>query len=258
MEIQDLFPDPSDVVMTSKDRKKVSVLIVDSDIAVRRTMRASLLSLGYNNIQDVPDHSFALQHLEEHPYSHIIFEAKNTRMPAREFLISALELDDSIVAIPSSYQPTVDDVFDLLILGARGYIVKPFTSGALDESIAMSSKGEPLSDAILYANSRNEALAALILDALNKLALIMKQSRKFKTAQRELPLKQATFRRVVDIGRTFAKGGPFALREAIVEFCLEQSENPTPKVGHLKRKSRIKEKTLRKDPGRAEPSTTGF
>ncbi|MDC0358376.1 hypothetical protein OAO01_06120 [Oligoflexia bacterium] len=258
MEFEDLFPDASAVVMTAQDRKKVSILIVDSDASVRRTMRASLLSLGYSRIQDVPDHSHALQHLEEQMYSHIIFEAKNTRMPAREFLISAFELDDSIVAIPSSYQPTLDDVFDLIILGAKGYIVKPFTSGALDDAIGMSTKGEPLSDAILYAKSRNEALAALILDALNKLALIKKQSRKFKTAKRELPMKEATFKRVVDLGKTFAKGGPFALREAIVEFCLEQCENPAPKVGHFKQRTKRTDKRLRKDPDRANSGAFGL
>lgn len=251
MDLSELFPDGKNLVMTSKERKQVAVLVVDSDIAVRRTMRASLLSLGYSNIQDVPDHSLALQLLEEQHFTHVIFEAKNIKLSAREFLVGMLEIDESIIAIPSSYQPTVDDVFDLLIMGAKGYIVKPFTSGALDEAIIMSTKGEQLSDAILYAKSRNEALAALILNALSRLALLKKQARRFKTAERELPMKEATLRRVVDLGKTFAKGGPIALRDAIVKFCIEQCENPTPKIGHLKKRPKRNTSGLKREPGRA-------
>lgn len=249
-ELQKIFANSKGVVMTSKERKNACILIVDGDTSVRHTMRQSLLSLGYNTIFDAPDPALALQKLEEAdpPFTHVIFESKNTRMPGRDFLISVLEVDKDIIVIPSAYDPTVDDVFDLLIVGARGYICKPFTTGGIDESIAIASKGEPLSDALSYARSRNEALASVILSSLNKLALIMKQAKKFKTARRELPSRQASFRRAVDLGMTFAKGGPPALRDTLIRLCLQRCESPAAKIGRVRTRTEDKKRALLKDP----------
>ncbi|MEZ4753608.1 MAG: hypothetical protein R3A13_04765 [Bdellovibrionota bacterium] len=57
----------------------------------------------------------------------------------------------------------------------------------MNESILMATKGEPISDAILYAKTRNEALASLIMTSLDRLAIIMRQAETFDTAKREVP-----------------------------------------------------------------------
>ena len=257
-ELGRIFKKSKGAVMNSKERRESHILIVDQDASVRHTMRQSLLSLGFACIADVGDHSLGLQKLEESekPFTHIIFDARSTKMPAKDFLLGAMQLDEKVVAIPSSYEPTIDDVFDLLIAGARGYICKPFTSEALDETIVTATNGDPLSDALQYARTRNEALASVILSSLSKLAMIMRQARKFQTARREVPMKQAAFRRAIDIGHTFAKGGSSGLREAIIKLALERADKgPSKRVGRFrKRAAEKKEKReLLKDPKPAQP-----
>lgn len=234
--------------MSSAERKKSTVLVVDSEAQVRHTLRQSLASTGFEHVSDAPDHAYALQKLEERPFTHVIFEAKRTRIHPKEFLRRAFELDDSIIAIPSSYEPTVDDVFDLLVIGARGYLVKPFTADTLDTAMLMASKGEPISEAVLYAKDRNEALASLILSSLDKLSVITRQATQFETARRELPGRLLGFKRSVDIGLTFALGGPDALQEALVELCLDRSSGPATRLGrfrkHLEEKKGVSREPL--------------
>jgi len=231
--------EPGDMSML--ERKNASVLIVDSDGTIRNNLRQGLVSIGFGTIIDAPNHSVALKKIEQRAFTHVIFESKQTNMPPRDFLLSALECDSALIGIPASYEPTIDEVFDLLVAGARGYIVKPFTTGTLDESIVMATKGDPISDCILRASDRNEALASLVITTLDRLALVMRQAQQFETARREVPKKAMTFRRTIDIGRTFSKGGPLKLTEIIAAMCIEHSSGPTTRLsGNVKKRSDAK------------------
>jgi two-component system chemotaxis response regulator CheY len=221
---------------TDAERKNASILVIEPEASLRNSLRQMLIRLGYGTVSDASDHIQALKKFEERRFSHVIFEAKKTSMPTTDFLTKIIELDSSVITIPASWEPNVDDVFGLLIIGARGFIVKPFTEESVDESIIMASKGEPISDAILYAKDRNEALASLIMTQLDKLATTLRQSQHFETARREIPRRTAGLRRTMDIGRTFARGGPDKLLESLVEFCLERSDGPATRLGRLRKR----------------------
>lgn len=205
--------------MTARERDSAAILIVDSENAVRAALRQSLTLLDFGNITDASDHLSALQKFEERRYSHVIFEAKRSGIPPRDFLLQLLKLDHSVIAIPTSYEPTVDDVFDLLMAGARGYLVKPFNTETVDDAIVMSTKGEPISESILCAENRNEALASLVMNTLNKLAMIIRQAETFETARMELPRRHIIFRRAMEIARTFAQNGETGLLDAMIELA---------------------------------------
>jgi DNA-binding NarL/FixJ family response regulator len=191
-------------------------------------MRQALVSLGYEDITDAADHAVALDKLEERSFTHIIFDTKDLKIPAKDFLATVLNKSINIIAIPASLNPTVDEVFELLIGGARGYIAKPCTSGGLEEAIVWATKGESISGAVVKATSRNEALAMLVLSTLSKLALVMRQAREFETAKREVPRKWAILNRAIEIARTFAKGGDAQLRIAIVNAAIKSAESKGP------------------------------
>ena len=193
--------------MTDLERKRASVLLVEPDNTVKQNMRRTLIELGFGHVSDAADHVQAFRKLAERNFSHLIFEAKKTTMPALEFLIKVLEIDRDAIMIASSWEPNIDDVFNLLIHGARGYLVKPFTHNSLDDAVVMATKGEPISESILYAKDRNEALASLIMTALDKLAVALRQAQQFETAEREIPRRKLSLERAIDIGRTFAEGG---------------------------------------------------
>lgn len=234
------FSRPTLPKLTDLERKNASILIVEPDPAIKNSLRQVISALGFAGISDAADALTALQKFEQRKFTHIIFDAKKTNMSGREFLIKVLDFDENIIAIPSSYEPSVDDLFDLLIVGAKGYLVKPFTESSVDESIVMATKGEPISDAILYARDRNEALVSLIMTAIDKLATIMRQASQFETAKRELPKAHLAFKRALEIGKTFAKGGENQLLEAIVEFCIDRSNGPASKLGRARKRLAIR------------------
>ena len=131
--------------MSTTERARATILVVDPDANDRNNLRQAFKTLGYGGFTDVPGHLQAIERLQQRPYSHIIFDAKKTNMPPKEFLQKVLEMDGRMVCIPSSYQPNVDDVFDLLVMGARGYLVKPFTADTVEHAIVNATKGEPSS-----------------------------------------------------------------------------------------------------------------
>lgn len=236
-------PSPKGLHTTAPDfsdaeRRLVSILIVEPQKGLRQHLRQILRNLGFANMAEAPDHATALTKLEQRGFTHVIFEAKRSNMPAAEFLSKALDLDERLITIPSSSSPSIDDVFGLLTAGARGYIVKPFNEEAVDDSITMATKGEPISECILHAKDRNEALASLMLTSLDKVATVLRQSNEFETARRELPQRLAVFRRSTDIARTFANGGDAELVEAIARFCEERSNGPATRLGRVREKLR--------------------
>ncbi|MCI5065911.1 response regulator [bacterium] len=246
MSFEKSFERTRTLTLSSKERQAITILIVEPEASLRQNLRQSLLGLGYGGVSDASDHAQALQKIEDRNFTHLIFDAKISKISPLEFITRALDLDPKMTALASSYEPTVDDVFDLLIAGAKGYLVKPLTAEALDETIVMSTKGEPISDAVLNAKNRNEALAALVLSALDNLATILRQSQHFQTAKREIPQKSIAFRRAIDLGRTFAKGGPMMLREALIELSLARGEGPATRLGRFRKRQEMRKKAKEK------------
>lgn len=232
--------------MTESERREVSILLIDADAGTRASMRQVLVGLNFGQVTDAPDHNQALTKLQDRRITHVIFDAKKSTMSAKDFLLKLLEMDDKLVTIPSSFEPSVDDVFDLLCVGARGFLVKPFNSSSLDDAIIMATKGDRLSEAILFAKDRNEALASLIFTAFDKLAVIRRQARQFETAKREIPRAEMNLRRAVDIAKTFAKGGDDPLLGAMVEFCLDRASGPATKLGRFRKRLEARKSHLQK------------
>jgi len=228
--------DDAPVAMTPAERSKSSVLIVESDGNDRQNMRTALKTLGYGQFTDAPNHAMALERMSDRVFTHVIFEAKKSNMTSSEFLHKILESMPAAVCIPSSYEPNVDDVFDLLIMGAKGYLCKPFTMDTLECAIVNATKGEPMSPAVLQAKDRNEALVAIMMTSLDKMATIMRQAVQFETARREIPRANATFRQSAELAKTFAKGGNAGLMEAMEKFCIERSKGPATRLGRLRQR----------------------
>ena len=237
--------------LTTQDRKNCTILVVEPDANIRHSMRQSILSLGFPNVYDASDHAIALRRLEERRFTHIVFDAKNSVIPARDFMRSAQELEKNAIYIPTSYDPSVDDVFSLLTFGARGYIVKPFTSEAIDQVFTVATKGEPLCPAILHTSDRNEALAALVMHALDKLATARRQAKRFATAKHEIPLREQALKRAVELGKTFARGGAYGFFEAVVKHSIERGEGKHQSEVHVPK--RRPKRSMRNDPKRTLP-----
>ncbi|RMG42757.1 MAG: response regulator [Candidatus Dadabacteria bacterium] len=234
--------DAPNLSMTPAERARTNVLIVESDSSDRNRMKSAIRQLGFGSVTDSPNHLQAIEKIGERPITHVIFEAKKTNMPAKEFLKKILEADPKLCCIPSSYEPNVDDVFDMLVMGAKGYLVKPFTVDTVESAVINSTKGEPISELVLKAKDRNEALVAIMMSSLDKAATVLRQAYKFDTAKRELPRAMAGFRRSAELAHTFAKGGDEELIAAMERFCIERSKGPATRLGRLRKRLKNKNK----------------
>jgi len=222
--------------LSAKEKALATVLIVETDARERENMRSALRSCGFGGYTDANSHLAAFEKMQERRITHIIFDAKKTNMPPTEFVSKALEYDENVVLIPSSTDPNLDDVFNLLVLGARGYLCKPFTADSVEAAITNATKGEPIAESVKMAKDRNEALVAIMMGGLDRIATVLRQATKFDTAKREIPRKMQAFRGSTELARTFAKGGDDALVEAIEKFCIERSNGPATRLGRLRKK----------------------
>ena len=107
--------------MSFDERNKASVLVIEPDTNVRNRFREVLNGIDFTNQYLANDHVSGLKILESRNFTHIIFPAADTNMPASDFLRTVMDFDPNTVALPTSNDPNVDDVFELLQLGARGY-----------------------------------------------------------------------------------------------------------------------------------------
>ena len=228
----------SDRVLTMGpvERSRACIMIVDPDSGERANMRNCLRNFGFFNISDVQNHMAVFEKMEQRKFTHVIFDARPTNMPVDEFVKKVMTISPQSILIPSSYEPDVDDVFDLLILGARGYLVKPYTADSLDGTIVNATKGEPIADVVLNAKERNEALVAILMMSLDVLASVIKQSQKFETAQREIPKAVESLKRSSELMRTFAKGGADGYFESIEKFCIERCQGAATRLGRLRKR----------------------
>ncbi len=233
----------SELNLSVSERQASCVLCIEPDSLERNNFRSALKTLGYGGVSDCANHLSAFEKIEQRHFTHIIFSARDTNMPVKEFVSKILESKPEMICIPSSSQPNVDDVFDLLILGAKGYLCKPFTIDTLDDAIVNATKGEPISDAVLNARDRNSALVAIMMQTLDKAATTLRQAQQFETARREVPRNIMGFRRAADLAHTFAKDGHDGLLVALEEFCIERSKGPATRLGRLRKRL----KTERKD-----------
>jgi hypothetical protein len=124
----------------------------------------------------------------------------------------------------------------MLLLGARGYIVKPFAAEAVEEAMLLATKGEPIPRAVLNAVDRNQALSAFVMTSLDRLATVSRQARQFESARMNIPKAERSFRRAIDLACTFAEGGEVGLLEALIEFALERADGPATKLGRLRKR----------------------
>ena len=222
--------------MTDAERATSSILVVEPDPADRSLLRTTLKDLGFNSIAEAQNHLSSLEKFEGRKFTHLIFDARKGNYPMKDWFAQILEIAPNIIAIPASANPKVDDVFELLIMGAKGYLVKPFTTDTLDLSVVMATKGEPIPDCVKQARDRNEALVAIIMSSLDRLATVHRQAKTFETAQRELPRAEAAFRRASDLALTFAKGGEDGLMRALERFCVDKSRGPATRLGRLRKR----------------------
>ncbi|MGI6680654.1 MAG: response regulator [Bdellovibrionota bacterium] len=226
----------TELKITNQEKTNATILIVEQDAAERNNLKHALQTIGFFNISDSPNHLASLEKIEQRHFTHVFFNIKETNMPIEAFMKKLLELENNVIAIACSSEPEIDRVFDMLINGARGFLVKPFTIEGVDNSITTATKGEPINSFVLQANDRNEALAAIMMASTDNMASILRQSKQFETAKYEIPKYLANLNSAVNLAHTFVKGSDEELLNVLTRLCIERSKGPSTRLGRLRKK----------------------
>jgi CheY-like chemotaxis protein len=237
--------------MTPAERCRATILLVEPNTADRSHLKACLRSLGFVTIVECPSQNAALDVLGGRRYSHILFDAIKGTMSPDVFVSRARDINgDDTVIIATSHEPQLDDVIGLVTKGARGYLRKPFSVDLLEEAVELATKGDPIHEAVLNAEDRNEALLSVVVATMDKAADIAKQAKRYHTASRELPSALQALRRSVYFARTFAKGGEEGYFDALVACFSTCADEPSSRLGKVRQRlNRRRSKNREKDKG---------
>lgn len=122
--------DSQEFLLSDVERKRIPILVVDADNNNRQIFKKQLRGFGFSTISDAANHH-GLEKFNDRRFTHVIFDARATTMSAREFVVKVLQFAPELVLIPTSYEPDIDNVFELILAGSKGPLRKPFTAHAL-------------------------------------------------------------------------------------------------------------------------------
>jgi len=222
--------------MSPKERKAIEILVCEDKVNERNCMKMALRGLGYGQVTDASSLSQGLKRLDGRVFTHIIFQARKSDITAAEFLSSALAKTADTIFLASSLEPTIDNVFSLLIAGARGYLVCPYNIASLDQAFIQATKGDPMPPELLMAKDRNEALVAITMSNLDRVATTHRQALKFESVKKLVPPDMAKLRVSAEMAKVFCEGGFDGFCASLEKFSEKRSNAPSTKLGRLRKR----------------------
>jgi DNA-binding NtrC family response regulator len=230
------------ISLSQKEKASFTILLVEPDAEDAEQLRGLFRELGYTAVTYARDHGSAYKLLEERNFSHVVFSARSTNVPVESFVRKLLADKEDAILIPSSYDPNLDNVFELLRMGCRGFLVLPPDQEDLESAMGVATKGEAMSKKILHAVDRNQAFSALMSATLDKLAQVQRDAEKYDVARKELPLVLAHFQTCVKLGKTFAEGGEEELQQKMFQFMEKIGNGSATRLGRARKRLADKRK----------------
>ena len=228
--------------LSIEERKACRVLLVNSNESDRSEISDMLLALGYGDVSPAEDYKSALKKLSDRSFTHAIFETMTGEIDSHDFLAELIRSEPDIVAIPSSLDLDADLLFELLIVGARGYLLLPADSDSLQSCIELASKGEPIPESILKAEDRNKPLVTIMVNQLDELAEAIKQENLTSSGHTIVQKLMSSFRDSANMAQTFKSGGLDKFLETLEKHCLEMSKSPATRLGRIRNRLRKRRK----------------
>ncbi|MCI5066689.1 response regulator [bacterium] len=223
--------------LSFRERQAISVLVVEPEAHLRQVIRNALQSLGYGATSCVSEYSVALDRIESGEYTHLLYEVRGRKEEdVFYFLERAFELNGDLVAIALSENPQVDEIFEHLRRGTRGFLSKPLTSDMVEESMLQATLSSPFSQVILQSNNRDEAFCALLAASVNKAALAKQQELQRKIGAEDALQFLQELEDAVELVHTFRTLGESDFLGLLVDFFIRLSEQPETRLGSLRKR----------------------
>jgi len=115
----------------------MKILIVDDFSTMRRIIKNLLRDLGFNNVDEADDGNTALPMLQSVKFDFLITDWNMPGMTGIE-LLKSVRADGKLAQLPVlmvTAEAKREQIIEAAQAGVNGYVVKPFTAGALKEKI---------------------------------------------------------------------------------------------------------------------------
>ena len=226
----------TDKVFSDQERAKVHLLVVEPDSETREQLLDFARKLSYGKASEADDHATALKMMDERNFTHLLFSCETTNLTVTDFLPQALRIEPEIIALPSGEELDTDEIYELLIHGARGFLMKPFSKESFDEALAVATHVEPLPEHVLQNKDRNEVLVAMMATSLDTIAEMLKEGKENIIPPSELSRNMSSFRQHADLAKMFSSGGEDALLETLEQVLIKRSAGPATRLGKVRKR----------------------
>jgi DNA-binding NarL/FixJ family response regulator len=199
-------------------------------------LRGSFQKLNIPHVSVCKTHRSAFERLPLSYFSHVLFEAKATDMPVKEFVEKLLKLDIDTRLIVLTEDPQIDDVFSLLQSGAHAFLIPPVGAEVLDEVLFDLASGPPISDMIKDLADSKAFLSRAVLNNLRRLTAAQSAARYGRPGADDLPQRVAALRGAVETGKMFCPEGLDGLRDQVVEDLVDYAKRASTRLRKLRSK----------------------
>jgi two-component system chemotaxis response regulator CheY len=133
------------------NKSDIKILIVDDVSELRAFLTGCLKQLGFTNVSQAKDGINAMQQLKKTPRNIVFLDIEMPKQNGIETLKEIHELNPDTFVIMLSCHSSLENVKEAISSGASGFIVKPFSSDKVKESLLHFTKN--------YVKKRREEVA---------------------------------------------------------------------------------------------------
>jgi two-component system, chemotaxis family, chemotaxis protein CheY len=121
------------------------IFLIDHVEATRSSMRVQLAKTAYRVVGEAGNLVSALQKLAATPADIVVLDLELSDGNGLDAIPCILELKPNMIIVAASIRNDADSVESALRRRAHGYLIKPFTVGALQSAIVRASRRAGLS-----------------------------------------------------------------------------------------------------------------
>ncbi|MEX2493331.1 MAG: response regulator [Nitrospirales bacterium] len=121
----------------AKLNRSLKVLVADDMMSMRNIVKRALLDIGYKDIHDAVNGEEALEKLKSGGFGLVLLDWNMPIMSGIE-LLRIIRADPGLQALPVlmiTAEAKMDNIMEAVQTGVSDYLVKPFSSQALQEKL---------------------------------------------------------------------------------------------------------------------------
>lgn len=241
---------PMNANVPSEARHLLRTMIVSRKGAIASQLRQVMMAAGFNDINVSNSFLGGLKEAKERDTQIILFDAETaigSEISSQQFVEYAKKLRKDMILIAVSQEPSGDNLFSLLQVGTKGFLIPPFTPAALEEAFEQIKEGNELSEDVLQAEDRDTAFAKMLADDLDRLA---KNVRANERRSEEASKAMDEFRRMVKMARFFSQLGDKVLFQRFYDHVeqlasKDEEDDDNPKTRLRKTREKLRQQRLK-------------